>query len=212
MSHYCDLTLLGVSNDFLYGLSTLDGDNLNGFCTCVSSGNCLVYRFSVIFFHQMLFWSSSTEFCSKHAQIGNQPKSQVNTMENSGLFLWTAPSSQVIWPINSSHFDTIPNSVFSTQPSLLSFPTCATTLEKSLLVKSWDSHRSHFICYRYLKDHSPVLPIVQYAKIGVSYILSCLKIGDGRKMYPDLFLPHEWKQKVFSVLFSEPRIFMLQLL
>ena len=49
-------------------------------------------------------------------------------------------------------------------------------------------------------------------KIGVSYILSCLKIGDGRKMYPDLFLPHEWKQKVFSVLFSEPRIFMLQLL
>ena len=55
LSHYYDLTLLGVSNDFLYGLSTLDGDNLNGFCTCVSSGNCLVYRFSVIFFHQMLF-------------------------------------------------------------------------------------------------------------------------------------------------------------
>ena len=57
MSHYCNLTLLGVSNeDFLCGLSTVDGDNLNGFCTCMSFGNCLVYRFSVIFFHQMLFF------------------------------------------------------------------------------------------------------------------------------------------------------------
>ena len=46
MSHYCNLTLLGVSNeDFLCGLSTVDGDNLNGFCTCMSFGNCLVYRF-----------------------------------------------------------------------------------------------------------------------------------------------------------------------
>lgn len=58
MSHYCNLTLLGVSNeDFLCGLSTVNGDNLNGFCTCMSFGNCLVYRFSVIFF------SPDTVFC-----------------------------------------------------------------------------------------------------------------------------------------------------
>ena len=77
------------------------------------------------------------------------------------LFVWPfVLQYSVLWILATFG---ILNSVFSTHGdpwTLCGFPLSALCPAYMLYVVTWDSPRGHLVCFSFLRDHCPVLPIV----------------------------------------------------
>lgn len=117
------------------------------------------------------------------------------------LFLCITPSSL----INSSHHGipklwSVSHTTQQYHRALFGFTLPATWSGNCLWAESQSNHRVHFFCFP-SRNHSALLPAVQYVKTVVSSILSSFLVVYRGEAIPDPVIISQWEAEYFLIIF-----------